>query len=233
VNIATSNTAPVSWAERAADRSPAVHRSKTRSMQQVRIILDAAHRLIRERGDAFTTQELAKEAHVALQTFYRYFATKDELLLAVLGDVVAAGTADHAKAARDLPDPVARLRYHIMSALDSLDDEGDDAAAARFVTSAHWRLQRLFPNEVADAMRPFADVLLTEINAGIDAGLLRPANPERAAWFINELVRSVYHHYANASEKPPTVRDDLWQFCLSALGGVIADRNAGYPASFG
>ena len=37
--------------------------------------------------------------------------------------------------------------------------------------------------------------------------------------------------YANASEKPPTVRDDLWQFCLSALGGVIADRNAGYPAS--
>jgi TetR/AcrR family transcriptional regulator len=220
VNIATSgNNAPVSWAERAADRSPSVHRSKTRSVRQVRIILDAAHRLIRERGDAFTTPELAKEAHVALQTFYRYFATKDELLLAVLGDAVAESTADHAEAARDLPDPVARLRYHITSALDSLDGEDDDAAAARFIVSAHWRLQRLFPNEVADAMRPFADVLLHEINAGIEAGLLHPASPEQAAWFINELVRSVFHHYAYASEKPPTIREDLWQFCHTALGG--------------
>jgi TetR/AcrR family transcriptional regulator len=225
------DNAPVSWAERAAERSPTVHRSKARSVVQVRSILDAAHRLIEERGDAFTTHELAKEAGVALQTFYRYFATKDELLLAVIGDVVATGTADHAKAASDLPDPIARLRYYITSALDSLEGEDDAAAAARFVVSVHWRLQRLFPNEVADAMRPFADLLLTEINAAVDAGLLRPANPERAAWFINELVRSVYHHYANASEKPPTVRDDLWQFCLSALGGVIADRNAGYPAS--
>jgi TetR/AcrR family transcriptional regulator len=220
VNIATSgNNAPVSWAERAAERSPTVHRSKARSVQQVRVILDAAHRLIRERGDAFTTQELAKEAQVALQTFYRYFATKDELLLSVLGDVVAVGTADQAKAARDLPDPVARLRYYIMSALDPFDGEGDDAAAARFVVSAHWRLQRLFPNEVADAMRPFADLLLHEINAGIDAGLLRPANPERAAWLINELVRSVFHHYAYASDKPLTIREDLWQFCLTALRG--------------
>jgi TetR/AcrR family transcriptional regulator len=220
VNIATSgDNAPVSWAERAAERSPTVHRSKTRSMQQVRIILDAAHRLIRERGDAFTTQELAKEARVALQTFYRYFATKDELLLAVLGDVVAAGTANHAKVARDLPDPVARLRYYIMSALDPFDGEDDDAAAARFVVSTHWRLQRLFPNEVADAMRPFADVLLAEINTAVDAGLLRPASPERAAWFINELVRSVFHHYAYTSEKPPAIREDLWQFCLMALGG--------------
>jgi TetR/AcrR family transcriptional regulator len=214
------DNAPVSWAERAAERSPTVHRSKARSVVQVRTILDAAHRLIEERGDAFTTQELAKEAGVALQTFYRYFATKDELLLAVIGDVVASGTADHARVASSLPDPIARLRYYITSALDSLDGQDDAAAAARFVTSAHWRLQRLFPNEVADAMRPFADLLLIEINAAVDAGLLHPANPERAAWFINELVRSVYHHYAHASEKPPTTRDDLWQFCLSALGGT-------------
>jgi len=214
------NVAPESWAERAAERSPTVHRSKARSVVQVRTILDAAHRLIRERSDSFTTQELAKEAGVALQTFYRYFATKDELLLAVIGDMVATGAADQALAASGLPSPIDRLRSYIMSALNSLDGEDDSAAAARFIVSAHWRLQRLFPNEVADAMRPFADLLLTEINAAVEAGLLRPANPERAAWFINELVRSVYHHYAHAPEKPPTIREDLWQFCLSALGGV-------------
>jgi TetR/AcrR family transcriptional regulator len=212
--------APVSWAARAAERSPAVHRSKARSALQIRAILDAAHRLIRQRGDAFTTRDLAKEAGVALQTFYRYFATKDELLLALIGDAIAEGAAGLARAARDLPGPVARLHYYVTSVLDSLDREGDTAAEARFVHSEHCRLQRLFPVEVADATRPFADLLLTEINAAVEAGLLHPANPARAAWFISELVRSVHHHYVTAPEKPPAIRDDLWQFCLDALGGT-------------
>ncbi|WP_138985403.1 helix-turn-helix domain-containing protein, partial [Mycobacterium avium] len=59
-----------------------MQRSRERIANQVRLMLDAALRLIREKGDSFTTQELVKEAGVALQTFYRYFATKDELLLA-------------------------------------------------------------------------------------------------------------------------------------------------------
>lgn len=49
---------------------------RERIANQVRLMLDAALRLIREKGDSFTTQELVKEAGVALQTFYRYFATR-------------------------------------------------------------------------------------------------------------------------------------------------------------
>ena len=187
-------------------------------MQQAGQLLDAAKRLIRVKGDAFTTQELAKEAGVALQTFYRYFATKDELLLALFGDLVAAGCAAMAERGQDLPDPISRLRYYITSTLDSIDAGGDEAAAARFIVSAHWQLQRAFPNDMAAAMRPFADLVLGEIRAGTDAGLLTPANPERAAWLINELVRSVHHHYAYATVRSPTMRDDLWEFCRRALG---------------
>ena len=51
-------------------------------------MLDAARTLIDAKGDDFTTQELAAEAGVALQTFYRYFSSKDELLLAVIGDAM-------------------------------------------------------------------------------------------------------------------------------------------------
>jgi AcrR family transcriptional regulator len=216
--MTSANEAHVSWAERAADRSPRVHRSKARSVEQVLTILDAARRLVRERGDSFTTQELAREAGVALQTFYRYFATKDELLLAVLGDLVARGAAGYAEAARDLHGPVARLRFYICSTLEFLDGDDDDAAGARFVVSAHWRLQRVFPDELADAMKPFEDLLLAEINAGVEQGILHPASPAQAANFINVLVRSVFHHYAYASGRPATLREDLWQFCLTALG---------------
>ncbi len=75
-----------------------------------RSIVDAARRLIAERGERFTTQELVKEAGVALQTFYRLFAGKDQLLLAVFEDMIAEYCTQVEGAARDLPDPVDRLR---------------------------------------------------------------------------------------------------------------------------
>jgi AcrR family transcriptional regulator len=61
------------WAERAADRSPLVHRSRARSIEQAKAMVDAARRLVAQKGERFTTQELVKEAGVALQTFYRHF----------------------------------------------------------------------------------------------------------------------------------------------------------------
>ena len=54
----------------------------------------------------------------------------------------------------------------------------------------------------------------------MDEGLLRPANPEWAAWFIVELVRTVYHDYVYAAKPLDEMKDELWQFCLMALGGT-------------
>ena len=79
--------------ERAVERSAAVQRSRSRIANQVRSMLDAARRLIAVKGDEFTTQDLVKEAGVALQTFYRYFAGKDELILAVIADAMTEACA--------------------------------------------------------------------------------------------------------------------------------------------
>ena len=46
-------------------------------MAQSKSIIDAARRLVRVKGDAFTTEELARESGIALQTFYNYFSSKD------------------------------------------------------------------------------------------------------------------------------------------------------------
>jgi TetR/AcrR family transcriptional regulator len=209
----------MSWAEeRAAERSAAVQRSRIRIANQVRSMLDAALRLIRQKGDAFTTQELVKEAGVALQTFYRYFASKDELLLAVIADAMTDACGRWEVEARELPDPLDRLRFYITSVIDGLDSEVGEGGTAKFVVSTHWRLHRIFPNELAEAEQPFVDLLLKEINSAAKAGLLHPSNPESDAWFIAELVRSVYHYYAYAPRQD-NVKEQLWQFCLAALGG--------------
>ena len=200
-----------------------MQRSRLRIAQQVRQMLDAARALIDAKGDEFTTQELAAEAGVALQTFYRYFASKDELLLAVIGDAMVDACERWAQAAAELPDSLARLRYYLMSTLERLSGDSHNAAMSRFVVSTRWRLHRQFPKELAEAEKPFVDLVRGEVNAAIVAGLLNPPDPEWDSWFLVELVRSVYHYYAFAEhddDELELVKERLWRFCLTALGGV-------------
>jgi TetR/AcrR family transcriptional regulator len=156
------------------------------------------------------------------RTFYRYFSSKDELLLAVVGDAMVDACERWAQEAAELPDPLARLRFYVTSTLERLSGVSRNVAMSRFVVSTRWRLHRQFPKELAEAEKPFVDLLRIEIDAAIDEGLLNPPDPEWDSWFLVELVRSVYHYYAFAEyddSEIDIVKERLWQFCLTALGG--------------
>lgn len=211
----------MSWVERAADRSPIVQKSRTRGIQQARGIVDAAQRLIQVKGSGFTTQELVKEAGVALQTFYRYFAGKDQLLLAVIEDIIGESCIQYEEQAQALSDPLDRLHHYINVVLHSIGNPDPSAAGPAFITTEHWRLQRLYPEELAEAVKPYSDLILQEIRAAAEAGRLKPHDAEYDAWLINQLVMAVFHHYAFAptSESGEEIAERVWVFCLSALGG--------------
>ena len=100
------------------------------------------------------------------------------------------------------------------------------AAGARFMTSQHWRLHQEYPEALAEATKPFADLVQRELEEARAAGLLTPRDPERDAWLINRLVMSVFHHYAFAEDDAgaATVAEDVWEFCLAAVGGVEPAR---------
>ena len=216
----------MSWAERAAERSPVVQRSRVRSVEQARTIVDAAQRLIAAKGTRFTIQELAKEAGVALQTFYRYFGGKDQLILAVIEDMVERFCHQSRARARDLPDPLARLRVHVTAVVDALDHQAGQGP--QFITTEHWRLQALYPDEVARATAPFTDLLLEEISAAEAAGLLHPRDAAYDAWLVQQLVMAVFHFYAFAPEASHgDVEDRLWAFCSAALAGPSPSPPAG------
>jgi TetR/AcrR family transcriptional regulator len=215
-----STASSESWAERAADRSPTVQRSRTRSIEHARVIVEAARRLIAQKGGTFTTQELVKEAGIALQTFYRQFGGKDQLLVAVLEDMIGEAALAYEERARDLPDPVARLRSYVMDTLANLGGP-EGGPPSGFVVSEHWRLHQIFPDEIAHAMKPWADLVLREIRAAEAAGLLHPRDAEQDAWLVTRLVTAVYHHHAFATsdQTPEEIGEQVWQFCLAALGG--------------
>ncbi|HXY91331.1 MAG TPA: helix-turn-helix domain-containing protein [Acidimicrobiia bacterium] len=223
--MSSATASPLPWAERAADRSPVVQRSRARQIEQAEAIIEAARRLIAERGARFTTQELVKEAGVALQTFYRLFAGKDQLLLAVFEDMIAENCAAFEEAARELPDPVARLRFYVTEALHSLGRDTAPAIGPQFVTAEHWRLYQLFPAEMSLATQPFTDIVARELTTAAVEGWLTSADPQRDAWFVTNLVMAVFHHYAFADPLPDTqaIGDELWSFCCRALGGERAE----------
>jgi TetR/AcrR family transcriptional regulator len=210
----------LSWAERAAERSPVVQRSRTRGVEQATAIVHAARRLIVLNGPNFTTQELIKEAGIALQTFYRYFPGKDHLILAVIADLVEEFCDQFAAAAQAIADPVDRLRSYVDGVIGSIDQ---NEGGPRFITAEHWRLQGLYPEEIALATRPFTDLLLEDIRAGTELGFLHPDDPEYAAWLMTQLVMAVFHHYDGAGLDAPAraVSAKLWSFCLPALGGSL------------
>jgi AcrR family transcriptional regulator len=186
-------------------------------------IVSAARRLVEENQGSFTTQGLIKEAGVALQTFYRHFESKDLLLLAVITDMIAENCDLFAEQAAALDDPLERLHTYVTTALDGLR-ERPASPAPKFITSEHWRLQQLFPAEMAAATRPFADLVRAELDAAETAGSITSANHERDALLITTLVMSVYHEFSFLPDDPrvDTLADDVWGFCLAAIGATDA-----------
>jgi AcrR family transcriptional regulator len=213
------------WAERAADRSPVVQRSRSRGVQQAKAIVQAARNLIDTKGPSFTTQELIKEAGIALQTFYRYFPGKDHLLLAVIEDVIDENCQAYRTRARKLDDPVARLRLYVTATVENLQGPHNGPS---FITSEHFRLQTLYPAEVSRATQPFTDLLLVEVREAMAAGLLNPRDPEYSAWLMTQLAMAVFHHYDCAGLDEPATRigERLWNFCLAALNDDAPARTA-------
>jgi AcrR family transcriptional regulator len=218
--LVSEATAQAAWEERATDHSPIVQRSKSRSLRQARLIVDAGRRLLTRSGE-FTTQQLTKEAGVALQTFYRYFASKDQLLLAVLEDLIAEQSRAWESAAAAIDDPIERLHLYITRPLSALGG-AEAIVGARAVTAEHWRLQQLFPDDTAQIDRPLVDLVRRTLEAAHEGDLASPNDPEHDARLIVDVVRSTYHHYAYASldRSIDGIAEHIWLFCLRAIGGT-------------
>jgi TetR/AcrR family transcriptional regulator len=210
----------MSWVERVADRSDTARRSRARRVKQAQEIVAAAERLLPLSTEGFTIQELVAEAGIALQTFYRYFPTKDELLLAVLENMIAESCVGLEKTIAAFADPVEQLRYLVTSPMRWL--KGGDYNRGRVVTREHFRLHQIAPASVAAASKPFADLLLRVLTDGQTGGVFHPLDTERDAALLNKMVTSTYHYYSftEFGDDADDVIDHFWHFCLLAVGGA-------------
>jgi TetR/AcrR family transcriptional regulator len=208
----------VAWRDRALDDAASVQRTRDKVIDRVERIVAECRELYYEAGQDFTIQELSQRAGISLQTFYRYFRSKDEVLLAVLEDVIREGSAKVAAKADRARTPLRRLEILITTPL--LSTGPDMPVLGRLVVADHVRLEQKFPEQVEEAIRGYLDPLIEHIGSAVKSGDLCPrANVVRDARMIATLVAGTYHRLTmgvNGNEREAVARD-LWAFCYGAL----------------
>jgi AcrR family transcriptional regulator len=196
-------------------------RTRAHSADLDKEIIDAAQRLMHTHGDeGFTIQQLVDEAGVALQTFYRRFGGKDELLLALLARSVGEFCTQLRVSTGEITDPIERIRVYVTGPLGLL--RGGTNVDARAITHEHFRLYQLHPDEVSNATGAFAALVQESLDEARAQGLATSPEPARDAWMITELVMTTFHHYSFTELGPDAdaVIDHLWQFCRAAIGAA-------------
>jgi AcrR family transcriptional regulator len=189
-------------------------------------VIAAGQRLLGASGHGFTVDELVQEAGVALQTFYRYFGGKDQLLVALIGAQISEHCERLRLASAQDQDPATRLRRHLELTLTPLP--AVELAPARFIAAAHWRLHQLVPEQLAAATQPFTDLIRAELELGQAMGALAPRHPSLDAWLITRTVMSVVHHFAfSPAEWSPVLATEVADHCIAAVGGGAGTADRG------
>jgi TetR/AcrR family transcriptional regulator len=205
--------------ERAA-ASPGDRRSREsvarRALKPATKMVAAATELLEETASSsFTVQDVVARADTSLQTFYRHFSSKDELLLAVLEEVVWASTEKYRAKARRNRDPVAQLEIVVKGPFRATGPVGQ----ARLIVCEHLRLVEHYPDEVRLADLPFKELVADVIKAAQSNGRFPAIAADDEAELINDFVRVRFHgmtlgtvRWSRAAEA-----EMVWKFCLGGL----------------
>ncbi len=203
--------------DRAVER--AVRVAKERARDEVQLLVAAGRTLLHRDGAAdMTIADVLSEAGLSTRAFYRHFASKSDLLLAIYDN------------------EVDRYRPRLERRLDAATTAGekleawiDELLAAAFESKRGERtramftwaipLQQEFPAEFAAVRAALTDPLVAVLAAGLADGSFPRAEPARDAEFIRALTwELVEEHMSGAEIDIVTAREEVLRFCLPALG---------------
>lgn len=201
---------------------------QTLAEQRSRQLLGAAARLMeREGSEAVSMQALAAEAGVSVGLIYRYFGSKDDVLLAVIIQVLDAFASEVPEAIEGAgEDPVRRLAA-AFAAYCRVIDEHRHAAVLTYRESkslAQAGRERIKQLEV-DTSRPLRDA----VQAGVDAGVLVATDPDLVAYNLLLLAHAwaLKHWYFEQTMTLDTyIRDQLALALRAILATDVGDEYA-------
>lgn len=201
------------WEDRAVQRSLAVARD--RSSARARLLVDSARRLASSGHAAFTIADVAAEAGISLRSFYRHFAGRDELLLALIEEEARVG-AGVLEQLLDDDGPLQRLQRCVETLSDFVVSGSGYAA---LLVREHLRLGEEHPDELRAALEPLLAVIERELGRAAELGVTRATDRFDAATVL-ALVLTHLHAAAVLAPDAPDPSHRVWEFCRAALTPV-------------
>jgi AcrR family transcriptional regulator len=221
-----SDLAPIpGWKSQSVERS--LQSARTRAQERSDRFVNAGIELIKSTGDTgFTVQEVVDQSGMSIRTFYLFFATKDDLLLAIHETILASEVEPRLRRKTDAePDPVNKIKVFIEALFDL---SGNSAQVTRAFMVQQHRLAESRPDELDHAMAPQMNLVSELLHEAADAGRLREGlDIETAAHLLHELVHGVVEARLLGSQRASALSPaQIWEFCASAIGASPQRRRA-------
>jgi AcrR family transcriptional regulator len=206
------------WHSRVLRRS--LEDAARRSLERGRVYVQAAQKLMEESGSAgFTVQQVADLAGQSLRSLYQFFGSKDDLILAVLEELLRRQVETARRAVNAYTDPVDRLAAFVLTTASLSERERPwplEAALAHFST----QLLSTRPQEIATAQAPYTALTQELISDALAAGRIPPCDPERAAFFVTSLKSAYLRAFVLGNDVGTSMPRpvEVARFCLRGLG---------------
>jgi AcrR family transcriptional regulator len=214
------------WQRQSMERS--LQSARARAHARSHRFVTAAIRLLQEKGSTdFTVQDVVERSKMSIRTFYKYFASKDDLLIAVYETVVARDTVPRLKKSiGKYKDPMLRLRAYIEGLVELAAKT--EVRAARTLTNYGNRLAETRPADLARAMQPQVDLLMELIrDVARTRPLRRDLTVESAARLTHYTVLAAVHDRVRGSEGATELSARaICQFCIGGMGLDVKQARA-------
>jgi AcrR family transcriptional regulator len=206
------------WQERTVERS--LKTARQRAIIRGSMFIAAAVDLLRTTGKAdFTVQEVVDRAGLSLRSFYQHFASKDDLLLALVEESVQL----HLAGVRQRVDAETTPRDRFEALVRAMFGTAEtDDPASRGMVLFQWHLAATRTDEFATTVAPYVDTVAEVLTPGVADGTFRDDLPVRvlAELVTHTLISILDRRVLGADPRPGAVMpDELVCWCLS---GVLA-----------
>jgi AcrR family transcriptional regulator len=212
------------WQRRVVGRS--LNGARRRSIDRgARLISAAAKVLERTNGESLTVQEVADEAGQSLRTLYQYFASKDDLLLAVYEEAMGTYARIIVAAIDPLEEPVERLAGALIASI-RLPALHEKAGVDRGLSRLRLQLGQADPGLIARSQEPVTEVFGGLVEAAFTAASPDVIGLEKSTYFVLAVRTSFILSVTLGNEfgVPMPEPVDLSVFCLGGLG-IHRDRS--------
>jgi AcrR family transcriptional regulator len=216
VEIQSDDSMP-EWKRLSIERS--LQGPRARAKERTDRFVATAIELMEECGNIdFTVQDVVDRSKMSIRTFYNFFASKDDLLVAVHETILANEVVPRMRSKCEaVSDPIERVEAYIKGIYDLTSNPGP---VSRALTTYSNRLTETRPQDLERAFKPQTDLVAELIEGAMAAGRLHtPLTAESAARLLHHAVLATIHaRILGAEQTDGVTAADLWTFCSSGIG---------------